>query len=103
MHGAEEADRVLAAARNIFSGGDTAHMPSTQFTDEDLQDGQIGLLTLLVKCGLASSNREARQLVQQGSVLLDGVKAEDPFAKITLTGEIIIKKGRKVFHKAVKA
>ncbi|MBR6789537.1 MAG: tyrosine--tRNA ligase, partial [Oscillospiraceae bacterium] len=103
VHGTEEADKALAAARNIFSGGDTANMPSTEFTDADLQDGQIGVLTLLVKCGLAASNGEARRLVQQGGIALDGEKVTDASAKVALTGEIVIKKGKKIFHKAVKA
>ncbi|MBQ4050078.1 MAG: tyrosine--tRNA ligase [Oscillospiraceae bacterium] len=103
VHGTEEAEKALAAARNIFSGGDTANMPSTEFTDADLQDGQIGVLTLLVKCGLAASNGEARRLVQQGGIALDGEKVTDASAKIALTGEVVIKKGKKIFHKAVKA
>ena len=102
IHGEEEADKALAAARNIFSGGDAANMPSTALTEADLEDGQIGVLSLLVKCGLAPSNGEARRLVQQGGIALDGEKVTDPTMKIALNGEVVIKKGKKIFHKAVK-
>ena len=102
VHGDEEAQKCLEAARSIFSaaGGDTSNMPSTAISAEDLKDGAIGLLTLLVKCGLAPSNGEARRLVQQGGILLDGEKATDPTMQVKLDGEVVIKKGKKVFHRA---
>ena len=105
VHGEEEAQKCLDAARNIFSanGGDTANMPSTAISAGDLKDGSIGLLTLLVKCGLAASNGEARRLVQQGGVLLDGEKAADPAMQVKLEKEVIIKKGKKIFHRAYLA
>ena len=105
VHGEEEAQKCLAAARSIFSAnsGDAVNMPSTAIAAEDLKDGAIGLLTLLVKCGLASSNREARQLVQQGGILLDGEKAADPAMQVKLDGEVVIKKGKKIFHRAYRA
>ena len=105
VHGEEEAQKCLDAARSFFSaaGGDTANMPSTAISADDLKDGSIGLLTLLVKCGLAASNGEARRLVQQGGVLLDGEKAADPAMQVKLEKEVIIKKGKKIFHRAYLA
>ena len=85
------------------NGGDTANMPSTEISPEDLKDGSIGLLTLLVKCGLAASNGEARRLVQQGGILLDGEKASDPAMQVKLDKEVVIKKGKKIFHRAYLA
>ena len=75
VHGEEEAEKAQNAARALFSGAaDTEHMPSTQLTEADLTDGSIGILTLMVKAGLAASNGEARRLVVQGGVLVDGEK-----------------------------
>ncbi len=102
IHGDEEAQKCLEAARSIFSAaGNADNMPSTTIPAAELKDGSIGLLTLLVKCGLASSNGEARRLVQQGGVLLDGSGVTDPTMQVKLDHEVVIKKGKKVFHKAV--
>ena len=102
IHGDEEAQKCLEAARSIFSAaGNADNMPSTTIPTAELKDGSIGLLTLLVKCGLASSNGEARRLVQQGGVLLDGSGVTDPTMQVKLDHEVVIKKGKKVFHKAV--
>ena len=108
VHGKEEADKAQAAARALFAGGgDAGDMPSTQLTDADFTDGSIGALTLLVKCGLAASNGEARRLIQQGGVAIGDEKISDPaaqFPKDKFTGEgVIIKKGKKVFHRATMA
>lgn len=106
VHGEEEANKSLNAAKEIFlSGGVSADMPSTQLSEEDFPDGKIGLLSLLVKTGLCYSNGDARRLVQQGGVLIDEEKITEPsftlskemFAK----GHIIVKKGKKTFHKVV--
>ena len=102
IHGDEEAQKCLEAARSIFSAaGNADNMPSTTIPAAELKDGSIGLLTLLVKCGLASSNGEARRLVQQGGVLLDSSGVTDPTMQVKLDHEVVIKKGKKVFHKAV--
>ena len=102
IHGDDEAQKCLEAARSIFSAaGNADNMPSTTIPAAELKDGSIGLLTLLVKCGLASSNGEARRLVQQGGVLLDGSGVTDPTMQVKLDHEVVIKKGKKVFHKAV--
>ena len=103
VHGKEEAEKAQKAARALFSGAaDTEHMPATQLTEADLTDGSIGILTLMVKAGLAASNGEARRLVVQGGVLVDGEKVAAPTVSFTadqLTKGIVIKKGKKVYHK----
>ena len=103
VHGEEEAEKAQNAARALFSGAaDTEHMPSTQLTEADLTDGSIGILTLMVKAGLAASNGEARRLVVQGGVLVDGEKVAAPTVSFTadqLKNGIVIKKGKKVYHK----
>lgn len=104
VHGEEEAAKAQSAARALFSGaaGDAEHMPNTQLTEADLTDGSIGILTLMVKAGLAASNGEARRLVVQGGVLVDGEKVAAPTVSFTaeqLSKGIVIKKGKKVYHK----
>ncbi len=103
VHGKEEADKAMEAAKSIFAGGDTSeNMPTTVLTDTDFADGRIGVLTLLVKCGLAGSNGEARKLVQGGGVSVNGEKVEDfrqMLEKSAFEPECIIKKGKKTFHK----
>ena len=104
IHGEEEAQKAQDAARALFSGasGDAEHMPNTQLTEADLTDGSIGILTLMVKAGLAASNGEARRLVVQGGVLVDGEKVAAPTVSFTaeqLSKGIVIKKGKKVYHK----
>jgi tyrosyl-tRNA synthetase len=105
VHGKEEAENAQAAARALFSGqADTEHMPSTRLTAADLQDGKIGVLTLMVKTGLAASNGEARRVVQQGGVLVDGEKLTDAAAVFTaeqLAKGIVLKKGKKVYHRVL--
>ncbi|MBQ1451792.1 MAG: tyrosine--tRNA ligase [Clostridia bacterium] len=103
VHGKEEADKAQATARALFSGaGDMENMPSTKLDPADLTDGRIGILTLLVKAGLAPSNGEARRLVQQGGISVDDVKITDPqtsYDSASLDNGIVVKKGKKVFHK----
>ena len=106
VHGEEEANKSLNAAKEIFlSGGVSADMPSTQLSEADFTDGKIGLLNLLVKTGLCSSNGDARRLVQQGGVLVDDEKITEPSFALTkemfAKGHIIVKKGKKTFHKVV--
>ena len=103
VHGKEEAGKAQDAARALFSGAaDTEHMPTTTLTQADLTDGSIGILTLMVKAGLAASNGEARRLVTQGGVLVNGEKVAAPTASYTsdqLAEGLVIKKGKKVYHK----
>ena len=103
VHGEEEAEKAQAAARGLFSGAaDHEHMPSTALDAALVKDGAVGLLAAMVAAGLCGSNREARQLVQQGGVLVDGEKVTDPKAVLTvdaLSKGVVIKKGKKVYHK----
>ena len=103
VHGEEEAEKAQAAARGLFSGAaDHEHMPSTALDAALVKDGAVGLLAAMVASGLCGSNREARQLVQQGGVLVDGEKVTDPKAVLTvdaLNKGVVIKKGKKVYHK----
>ena len=105
VHGEEEANKAQEGARALFSaGGNTANMPTTQLAGSDLTDGQIGILDLLVKTGLASSKGEGRRLVQQGGVTVNEEKVADisaSFAESQLKEGVVIKKGKKVFNKAV--
>ena len=106
VHGQEEAERAKAASKALFAGGgDTEHMPTTELTNDDFGGGSIDVLTLLVKCGLAASKGEARRLVQQGGVTVNDEKVtaiETTFGCEQFTGDgVVIKKGKKVFHKAV--
>jgi len=106
VHGEGEAVKAQNAARALFSGsGDTANMPSTTLAAADFADGAIGLLDLMVRCGLAPSKKEARRLVEQGGVEVNGEKAADPtvrFDTSAFDGEgLILKKGKKVFHRVV--
>ena len=103
VHGEQEAEKAQNTARTLFSGAaDHEHMPSTQLDAALVKDGAVGLLAAMVAAGLCGSNREARQLVQQGGVLVDGEKITDPKAVLTtekLTEGVVIKKGKKVYHK----
>ena len=107
VHGEEEADKAQAAAKALFvGGGDDANMPTTEITADKLVDGKIGILNLMVACGLAPSNKQARQLVEQGGVLVNDEKV--PSAQFAVTEEMLkegvkIRKGKKVFHKAILA
>ena len=103
VHGEAEAEKAQATARGLFSGAaDHEHMPSTALDAALVKDGAVGLLAAMVAAGLCGSNREARQLVQQGGVLVDGEKVTDPKAFLTvdaLNKGVVIKKGKKVYHK----
>ena len=104
VHGEEEAKKAQTAAKSLFvKGADDVNMPSTELCSDDLDLGEVGVLTLLVKTGLAPSNAEARRLVQGGGVSIDDQKVSDP--KMTVPADrlragVVIKKGKKVFHKA---
>ena len=107
VHGEEEAEKAQAAAKALFvGGGDDANMPTTEIAAEKLQDGKIGILNLMVACKLASSNKEARRLVEQGGVFLNDEKVEAASFAVTadmLKDGVKLRKGKKVFHKAVLA
>lgn len=102
VHGKEEADKADAAAKAIFAGGGNSDdMPSTTIAAADLTDGKIGILTLLVRCGLCPSNGEARRLVTQNGIAVNGEKFTDPKGLVDLSEPVVIKKGKKIFHKAI--
>ncbi len=107
VHSQEEADKALAAARALFSGGtDNSNMPTTQLPSDLFQEGTIGILDLLIAAGLAPSKAEGRRLVQQGGISVNEQKVSDPMARISADlfdkGEVIVKKGKKVFHKVIR-
>ena len=103
VHGEEEANKAQSAARAIFAGGGShENMPSTTLTEDDLTDGEIGVLDMMVKGALAASKGEARRLVMQGGVSIEDQKITDPQYRVTaeaLKNGIVLKKGKKVFHK----
>ena len=102
VHGEEEAEKAQAAAKALFGGsGNDANMPVAEIDSADLTDGTIGLLSLLVKAGLAPSVSEARRLVQQGGITVNDEKITDAKAQIKLEGETIVRKGKKAFKKVV--
>lgn len=107
VHGTEEADKAKAAAYALFSGnGDSANMPTTELTDEDLQDGGIRIVNLLVKCGITASNGEAKRLIQQGGISVNDENIstlDKTFTKEDLSAGLKIRKGKKHFHKAILA
>ena len=103
VHGKEEADKAQAAAKALFCGGaDDSNMPSTLVEEVDLEDGKIGVLALMIKAGMIKSNGEGRRLIQQGGISVNDTKITDVFTTVTsdeLAQSLIIKKGKKVFHK----
>ncbi len=104
VHGEEEADKALATSKNLFVAGTVdKDMPTTTLSEDDFADGVIGVLNLMVKTGLCPSNGEARRLVQQGGVVIDDEKVTDPkmqLSKERFENGVIIKKGKKTYHKA---
>ena len=105
VHGEEEAKKAQEGARALFSGGaDTAHMPSTELTDEDFtEEGTIDLITMLIKTGLVPTRSEGRRAIEQGGVSIDGEKITDikhTVAKDALAGDgVVLKRGKKKFNR----
>ena len=105
VHGEEEAKKAQEGARALFSGGaDTAHMPTTELTDEDFaEEGTIDLITMLIKAGLVPTRSEGRRAIEQGGVSIDGEKITDikhTVSKDTLTGDgVVLKRGKKKFNR----
>ncbi|MDR2531499.1 MAG: tyrosine--tRNA ligase [Oscillospiraceae bacterium] len=105
VHGREEAEKAQNAAKSVFSGsGGSEDIPTTLLYDKDfdLENGKISAVSLLVKTGLCSSNRDARTTIEQGGFSVDGEKITDVNALIEITEHVIIKKGKKNFHKAAR-
>ena len=102
VHGTEEADKCRSAAKSLFGGsGDSENMPSTEIPAEETENGEIIITDLLTKTSLAPSKSEARRLVQQGGISVNDEKITDAGAKINISEPVIIKKGKKVFRKAM--
>ena len=105
VHGEEEATKAQETARAVFSGaGSHENMPTTTLTVDDLIDGKIGVLDMMVKAGLVTSKGEGRRLVVQGGVSINDVKITDPAYSLTaddFKNEIILKKGKKVYNKYI--
>ena len=102
VHGEEEANKAQEGARALFGAGNTENMPTKELSAEDLLDGAIDILTLLVKTGLVPSKSEARRAVEQGGVTVDGEKVTDikaTFTADTLKNGIVLKRGKKSFMK----
>ena len=105
VHGEEEAKKAEEAAKALFvGGGDMSNVPTTKLAESDLTDGAIGILDLMMKCGLVPSKKEARRLVDQGGVAVNDEKVTDvskTFTAEDLSGDgLMIKKGKKKYHKA---
>ena len=106
VHGEEEAEKAQASAKALFTGGDDSNMPTTEIGLDALTDGKIGILNLMVACKLAGSNGEARRLIQQGGVFVNDEKVPDHTFTVTekmLKDGIKLRKGKKIFHKAILA
>ncbi len=105
VHGKEEADKAQAAAKALFAGGsDDSNMPTTTVDDADFEDGKATVLSLMIKAGMIKSNGEGRRLIQQGGISVNDEKITDVFATVSkddVANGIVVKKGKKVFHKFV--
>ena len=105
VHGEEEANKAKAAAKALFAGGsDDSNMPTTELTEDQLTDGKIAILDLMLACKLIPSKGEGRRLVQQGGVMVNEEKVESIDASYTaeqLKEGLKIRKGKKVYHKAI--
>ena len=105
VHGKEEADKAKEASKALFgAGASDENMPTTAITADKLTDGAIGVMDLLIACGLTPSKSEARRLITGGGVFVNDEKVSDVYASVTadmLSDGVKIRKGKKTFHKAV--
>ena len=103
IHGEEEAQKAQAAAKALFAGGaDNSNMPTTQLAADDFTDGKILVLDMMLKAGMIKSKGEGRRLIDQGGVSVNDEKVTDAYASLTaesFADDVIIKKGKKMFHK----
>ncbi|MCR4926036.1 MAG: tyrosine--tRNA ligase [Clostridiales bacterium] len=107
VHGEEEATKAQEAAKALFSNNaNTDNMPTTELEDADFADGKASVIDIMLKAGLVKSKGEARRLVEQGGVSVDDEKISDVYATVDASafekGYIIVKKGKKTFHKFTK-
>lgn len=105
VHGEEEAQKAQEAARALFgAGASSENIPSTSVGESEFTDGKIAVLDLMLKAGIIKSKGEGRRLIQQGGVALNDEKVTDPYASVDIDAfayDVIIKKGKKVFHKFI--
>ena len=104
VHGEEEAEKAQASAKALFGAGAQADMPTTTLADEDFADGNVDILTILVKSGLVPSRSEARRAVEQGGVTVDGEKVTDiktVYAREDMKEGLVIRRGKKSFKKVI--
>ena len=105
VHGKEEADKALAAAKAVFGAGTASEdMPTTVLTDGDFTEGRLPVIDMMVRGGLAASKGEARRLIQQGGITVDEVKITDIAAytaKEAFKNGVIVRKGKKIFHRFI--
>ena len=104
VHGEEEAEKAKSAARAVFSGGDSEHMPTLRLSDEDMKEGSVDIVTLLVASGLCSSRGDARRNVEQGGVTAGDEKVTDPkkeYKKEELSKGLVLRRGKKNFIKVI--
>ena len=100
----EEAEKAQAAARALFGGSEGGDVPTTELSEADLTDGQLDILSILVKCGLCASKSDARRNVQQGGVAVDDAKVDDIAASFdadVLRRGIVVRRGKKNYNRVV--
>lgn len=106
IHGEDEANKAQDAAKALFAGGsDNSNMPTTVLADEDFTDGEITVLDMMLKAGMIKSKGEGRRLIDQGGVSVNDEKVNGALTTLKLTdfdNEVIVKKGKKMFHKFTK-
>ena len=105
VHGREEAEKARQAAKALFGGeGDDSNMPTTTLAADEVPEGGFNIVDLMARCGLGKSKGEIRRLIEQGGVTLDGEKVPDIGYAVDaarLKEGVKIRKGKKIFHKAV--
>ena len=106
VHGEEEATKAQQAAKALFSnGGNTDNMPTTELSQDDFTDGEVSVIDVMLKAGIIKSKGEGRRLVDQGGVSVDDEKIKDTLFTLKVSdfekGHVIVKKGKKVFHKVI--
>ena len=104
VHGEEEAKKAETAAKALFVGGDSEHMPTTEIAEADLTDDAMDIMTVLVKSGLCASKSDARRNIQQGGVTVDDEKVTDiskTYSADELKNGIVVRRGKKNFNKVI--
>lgn len=106
IHGEDEANKAQDAAKALFAGGsDNSNMPTTVLAEDDFTDGEITVLDMMIKAGMIKSKGEGRRLIDQGGVSVNDEKVSGALTALKLTdfdNEVIVKKGKKMFHKFTK-